>query len=45
MTRERKGQGQTALVTGARNRLFATLVPFLPRRMLLGIVHNLQSPA
>jgi hypothetical protein len=24
--------------------MLARLAPFLPRRMLLGIVHNLQSP-
>jgi uncharacterized protein len=33
------------VITGARNAVLATLVPFLPRRTLLGIVHNLQSPA
>jgi short-subunit dehydrogenase len=33
------------VVTGARNAILARLVPFLPRRTLLGIVHNLQSPA
>lgn len=33
------------VVTGARNKLLATLVPFLPRRTLLSLVHNLQSPA
>lgn len=33
------------VITGARNVLLATLVPFLPRKTLLGIVHNLQSPA
>ena len=33
------------MVTGTRNALLATLAPFLPRRTLLGIVHNLQSPA
>jgi short-subunit dehydrogenase len=32
-------------ITGTRNALLATLAPFLPRRTLLGIVHNLQSPA
>ena len=31
-------------VTGARNRLLAGLVPFLPRRTVLRLVHNLQSP-
>jgi hypothetical protein len=36
---------ERVVVTGARNRLLATLVPFLPRRALLSLVHNLQSPA
>jgi short-subunit dehydrogenase len=31
-------------VTGLRNRLTASLVPFLPRRLLLRLVRNLQSP-
>ena len=33
------------IVTGARNALLARLIPFLPRRTVLGIVHRLQSPA
>jgi short-subunit dehydrogenase len=33
------------VITGARNALMARLVPFLPRRAVLGLVHNLQSPA
>jgi len=33
------------VITGARNKLLAGLGPFLPRGMLLSIVHNLQSPA
>jgi short-subunit dehydrogenase len=33
------------VITGARNVLMARLVPFLPRRAVLGLVHNLQSPA
>ena len=33
------------VITGARNAILARLVPFLPRRTLLGIVHNMQSPA
>ncbi len=33
------------MVTGARNKLLAGLAPFLPRKMLLSTVHNLQSPA
>jgi len=32
-------------ITGLRNRLAASFVPFLPRRVILGLVHNLQSPA
>jgi short-subunit dehydrogenase len=37
-------QNRRVVVTGARNALLARLVPFLPRRALLGIVHRLQSP-
>ena len=33
------------MITGARNKLLARLAAFLPRRVLLSIVHNLQSPA
>ena len=33
------------IVTGVRNAVVARLVPFLPRRTVLGLVHNLQSPA
>ena len=32
------------VVTGARNVILASLVPFLPRRTLLGIIYRLQSP-
>jgi short-subunit dehydrogenase len=38
-------KNRRVMVTGARNALLASLAPFLPRRTLLGIVHNLQSPA
>jgi short-subunit dehydrogenase len=31
-------------ITGLRNRLTASLVPFLPRTLLLRLVRNLQSP-
>lgn len=31
-------------VTGLRNRVLAAAVPFLPRKTVLGIVRNLQSP-
>lgn len=37
-------QNRRVIVTGARNAIMARLVPFLPRRMLLGLVYNLQSP-
>ncbi len=37
-------KNRRVVITGARNRLLATLAPFLPRRTLLGIVHNMQSP-
>jgi len=33
------------VITGLRNRLLARAAPFLPRKTLLGIVHNMQSPA
>jgi short-subunit dehydrogenase len=33
------------VVTGFRNKLLAGLAPFLPRRRLLALVYNLQSPA
>jgi len=33
------------VVTGARNAILAGLAPYLPRTMLLSMVHNLQSPA
>lgn len=35
---------QRVIITGARNKMLASLTPFLPRKTLLGIVHNLQSP-
>jgi short-subunit dehydrogenase len=38
-------RNQRVMVTGARNALLASLAPLLPRRTLLGMVHNLQSPA
>ena len=38
-------QNRRVVITGARNALMARLVPFLPRRTVLGLVHNLQSPA
>jgi len=33
------------IVTGARNALLASLAPLLPRRTVLSMVHNIQSPA
>lgn len=36
---------QRVKITGARNALLASLAPFLPRKTLLNMVHNLQSPA
>ncbi len=38
-------KNRRVVVTGARNKMLATLAPFLPRATLLGIVHNMQSPA
>ncbi|HEY4940993.1 MAG TPA: SDR family oxidoreductase [Rhizomicrobium sp.] len=38
-------RNRRVMVTGARNAFLATLAPFLPRKTLLGIVHNMQSPA
>ena len=35
---------QRVVVTGARNRVLAELVPFLPRRSVLRMVRELQSP-
>ncbi len=38
-------RNRRVVVTGARNKVLAALVRFLPKRMALGIVHRLQSPA
>jgi short-subunit dehydrogenase len=38
-------KNRRVIVTGARNLVLAGLIPFLPRRTVLAIVHNLQSPA
>jgi len=38
-------RNQAVKVTGSRNAFQAGMVRFLPRKMLLGIVRNLQSPA
>ena len=37
-------QNHRVAITGARNAVMARLVPFIPRRAVLGLVHNLQSP-
>jgi len=37
-------ENQRVLITGARNRLMARLVPYLPRRTVLDIAHRIQSP-
>jgi len=37
-------ENQRVLVTGARNRIMARLVPYLPRRTVLDIAHRIQSP-
>jgi short-subunit dehydrogenase len=38
-------KNKRVVVTGARNKMLATLAPFLPRKTLLGIVYNMQSPS
>ncbi|HZR83446.1 MAG TPA: SDR family oxidoreductase [Candidatus Binatia bacterium] len=38
-------QNRRVVITGSRNAIIARLVPFLPRRAVLGLVYNLQSPA
>lgn len=38
-------QNDRVVVTGSRNKLLAALAPFMPRRTVLSMVHNLQSPA
>ena len=38
-------KNRRVIVTGGRNALLAGLAPFLPRGMILSMVHNLQSPA
>jgi len=35
---------QRVVVTGTRNAILATLVPLLPRRAVLSLVHRLQGP-
>jgi len=37
-------ENRRVIVTGTRNAVMASLVGFLPRRVLLSIVHKLQSP-
>ena len=38
-------KNKRVMITGGRNKLLAGLAPFMPRGMLLSMVHNLQSPA
>lgn len=38
-------KNRRVIVTGARNAMLAGLAPLLPRRTVLSMVHNLQSPA
>ncbi len=38
-------KNRRVVITGLRNRVLASLAPFLPRKTLLSTVHNLQSPA
>jgi short-subunit dehydrogenase len=38
-------RNQRVVVTGGRNKMLANLAPLMPRRTLLSMVHNLQSPA
>jgi short-subunit dehydrogenase len=38
-------ENRRVVVTGARNRILAGLAPYVPRAILLSMVHNLQSPA
>ena len=38
-------ENRRVIVTGARNAVVARMVPFLPRKVLLSMVHRLQSPA
>lgn len=37
-------KNRRVVITGTRNKLLARMTPFLPRKTLLGIVHNMQSP-
>jgi hypothetical protein len=38
-------RNRRVVVTGGRNKMLARLAPFVPRGVLLSMVHNLQSPA
>jgi short-subunit dehydrogenase len=38
-------RNRRVVVTGTRNAILAGLAPYLPRTLLLSMVHNLQSPA
>ena len=37
-------ENQRVLITGARNRILAGLVPFIPRRAVLDMAYKIQSP-
>jgi short-subunit dehydrogenase len=37
-------QNQRVVITGARNRFMARMIPYLPRRTVLDIAHRIQSP-
>jgi hypothetical protein len=38
-------KNRRVMITGGRNKLLAGVAPFVPRKTLLSMVHNLQSPA
>ena len=38
-------ENRRVVITGTRNAIVARLIPFLPRRTVLALVHRLQSPA
>jgi len=38
-------KNQRVMITGFRNRMLARLGPYMPRKMLLDTVYNIQSPA
>jgi uncharacterized protein len=38
-------RNKRVMITGGRNKMLARMAPFMPRGVLLSMVHNLQSPA